>query len=69
MAKQELFENLNSNSLLTDIANNDPEGIKEIHIKLNENANLLGLSLSNVMVQVRSAFFWSRGSKISKRRG
>ena len=57
LAKQELLKILNSNSLLTDIANNDPEGIKEIHLKLNENANLLGLSLSSVMAQVRSGFF------------
>ena len=56
-AKSELMQQLRLNPKLTDIASNDPEGIKEIDIKLNDNAYLLGLSYAYVMKQVRAAFF------------
>ena len=56
-AKSELMQKLNTNPKLTDIISNDPEGIKEIDIKLNDNAYMLGLSYAYVMRQVRSAFF------------
>ena len=55
-AKSELMQQLRLNPKLTDIASNDPEGIKEIDIKLNDNAYLLGLSYAYVMKQVRAAF-------------
>ncbi len=56
-AKTELMEKLSLNPKLTDITSNDPEGIKEIDIKLNENSYMLGLSYQYVMKQVRAAFF------------
>ena len=56
-AKNELKEVLNNNPLLKDITDNDPAGIKEIRIKLKDNAYALGLNLQNVMTQVRSGFF------------
>ena len=56
-AKIELKEILNNNPLLKDISDNDPAGIKEVRIKLKENAYLLGLNLQSVMSQVRSGFF------------
>ena len=56
-AKSELMQRLRLNPKLTDIASNDPEGIKEIDIKLNDNAYMLGLSYGYVMKQVRAAFF------------
>ena len=56
-AKTELMQKLRLNPKLTDISSNDPEGIKEIDIKLNDNAYSLGFSYANVMKQVRSAFF------------
>ncbi|AMC09968.1 RND transporter [Lutibacter profundi] len=56
-AKNELKEILSKNSLLKDISDNDPAGIKEIQIKLKNNAYLLGLNLQTVMSQVRSGFF------------
>ncbi len=40
-----------------DISDNDPRGIKEIRIALKDNAYLLGLTLNDVMSQVRSGFF------------
>ena len=56
-AKTELMQKLRLNPKLTDVSSNDPEGIKEIDIKLNDNAYSLGFSYANVMKQVRSAFF------------
>ena len=56
-AKNELITSLKNHPLLTDVSNNDPEGIKEIKVELKENAYLLGLDFSKVMFQVRSAFF------------
>ena len=56
-AKDELITRMRTNPLLTDISNNDPEGIKEIQVKLKENAYLSGLDFSKVMYQIRSAFF------------
>ncbi len=56
-AKNELIINLKNNPLLIDVSNNDPEGIKEIQVKLKENAYIAGLELSAIMYQIRSAFF------------
>jgi len=56
-AKTELKEILSNNTLLKDISDNDPAGIKEVRITLKENAYLLGLNLQTVMNQVRSGFF------------
>ncbi|NLP57876.1 efflux RND transporter permease subunit [Lutibacter sp. B1] len=56
-AKVELKEILSKNPLLKDISDNDPAGIKEVQIKLKDNAYLLGLNLQSVMSQVRSGFF------------
>ena len=56
-AKLELIQKLSLNPKLTDITSNDPEGIKEIDIKLNDNAYMLDLSYASVMKQVRAAFF------------
>ncbi len=56
-AKKELKEYLINNPILKDISDNDPAGIKEIRIKLKNDAYLLGLNLQLVMNQVRSGFF------------
>jgi len=56
-AKKELKFELSKNQELKDITDNDPQGIKEIKIKLKNHAYLLGLTLNNVMQQVRSGFF------------
>lgn len=56
-AKDELKLELSKNQDLKDITDNDPQGIKEIKIKLNDNAYILGLTLSNVMQQIRSGFY------------
>ncbi len=56
-AKTALKEALKGNPRLKDITDNDPIGIKEIDIQLKDNAYLLGLTLNDVMTQVRAGFF------------
>ncbi|MEZ5039931.1 MAG: efflux RND transporter permease subunit [Saprospiraceae bacterium] len=56
-AKEALKAQLFAMPQLKDVSDNDPSGIKEIKLKLKDNAYLLGLSLNNVMQQVRSGFF------------
>lgn len=56
-AKEELKVALNNMPALKDISDNDPSGIKEINLKLKDNAYLLGLTLNDVMSQVRNGFF------------
>ncbi len=56
-AKVELKAALLKKPELKDISDNDPQGIKEIKIRLKENAYLLGLTYQDVMSQVRSGFF------------
>ena len=56
-AKTALKDAFKENDRLKDITDNDPAGIKEIKLELKENAYLLGLSLNDVMGQVRAGFF------------
>ncbi|MEO1050915.1 MAG: efflux RND transporter permease subunit [Bacteroidota bacterium] len=65
-AKNELKEVLTKNSQLKDIEDNDPQGIKEIDIKLKESAYLLGLNTQNVMNQVRYGFFGFQAQRFQR---
>ncbi|MFP2997155.1 efflux RND transporter permease subunit [Spongiivirga sp. MCCC 1A20706] len=65
-AKKELKALFESNSQLKDIVDNDPAGIKEISIELKENAYLLGLSLRDVMAQVRAGFFGAQAQRFQR---
>jgi len=56
-AKAALKLELSKNQELKDITDNDPQGIKEIKIQLKNHAYLIGLTLNDVMKQVRSGFF------------
>lgn len=56
-AKTELRAALEENKRLKGVIDNDPAGIKEIKLELKENAYLLGLTLNDVMSQIRSGFF------------
>ncbi len=64
--KAELKRNLENNILLKDVTDNDPAGIKEIRIELNESAYALGLNLQTVMRQVRSAFFGALSQRFQR---
>ena len=57
LAKRDLKQELQQMPRLADVTDNDPAGIKEIKLQLKENAYLLGLSLNDVMSQVRAGFF------------
>lgn len=65
-AKAELKREMESNSELKDITDNDPAGIKEIKLELKENAYLLGLNMQNVMSQVRAAFFGVQAQRFQR---
>ncbi|MDC7994318.1 efflux RND transporter permease subunit [Altibacter sp. HG106] len=65
-AKNELRLNLENNSMLADVTDTDPEGIKEINIRLKENAYALGLNLREVMSQVRAGFFGLQAQRFQR---
>ncbi|MFD2517826.1 efflux RND transporter permease subunit [Salinimicrobium flavum] len=65
-AKEELKQNFENNPLLKDVSDNDPQGIKEINVKLKDNAYALGLDLSEVMRQVRNGFFGAQAQRFQR---
>jgi multidrug efflux pump subunit AcrB len=65
-AKRELKSKMEDNPLLKDVADTDPEGIKEIDITLKDNAYALGLDLSEVMRQVRNGFFGASAQRFQR---
>lgn len=65
-AKVALKNEMEDNPKLKDIADNDPSGIKEVRIKLKDNAYLLGLSLQSVMNQVRYGFFGYQAQRFQR---
>lgn len=65
-AKAELKASLLSNALLKDVTDNDPAGIKEIRLELNESAYLLGLNLQSIMSQVRAGFFGTQAQRFQR---
>lgn len=65
-AKEELKTAMLNNTLLKDVSDNDPAGIKEIQLELKENAYLLGLDLRTVMNQVRAAFFGAQAQRFQR---
>ncbi|WP_339614591.1 efflux RND transporter permease subunit [uncultured Winogradskyella sp.] len=64
--KTELKKSLQENVLLKDVKDNDPTGIKEIRLELNQSAYALGLDLRTVMTQVRSAFFGEQAQRFQR---
>lgn len=65
-AKAELKSAMESNALLKDVTDNDPAGIKEIRLELKESAYLLGLSLREIMSQVRAGFFGTQAQRFQR---
>ena len=65
-AKEMVKAELKANPDVKDIADSSPKGIKEIKLKLNENAHLLGLSYSGLMGQVRNAFFGNEVQRLQR---
>lgn len=65
-AKELLKGKMKQNSKLKDITDNDPMGIKEVHIQLKESAYLLGLDLRTIMSQVRNGFFGFQAQRFQR---
>ncbi|AVR44421.1 RND transporter [Christiangramia fulva] len=65
-AKEELKQNFENNPLLKDVTDNDPKGIKEINVKLKDNAYALGLDLGEVMRQIRNGFFGAQAQRFQR---
>lgn len=51
---------------LRDVTNNNREGLKEINLQLKPKANNLGISLGEVIQQVRQAFFGAEVQRLQK---
>ncbi|MCK5824545.1 MAG: efflux RND transporter permease subunit [Ichthyobacteriaceae bacterium] len=67
-AKIDLKAELNKMPALRDVMDDDPKGIKEIDVKLKDKAYMLGLSLRDVMGQVRSGFFGKEVQRLQRGR-
>ncbi|GAA4308148.1 efflux RND transporter permease subunit [Pontixanthobacter gangjinensis] len=65
-AKEELKKQLENNSLLKDVTDSDPQGIKEINVQLKDNAYALGLDLGEVMRQIRNGFFGAQAQRFQR---
>ncbi|MTB52487.1 efflux RND transporter permease subunit [Lewinella sp. W8] len=65
-ATQELKTELEQLSDLTDVVDNNQEGLREINISLKEKARYLGLDLQDIVGQVRSAFFGSEAQRLQR---
>jgi multidrug efflux pump subunit AcrB len=65
-AKKELKGALEANALLKDVTDNDPSGIKEIRLRLKDKAYLLGLTLRDIMTQVRAGFFGTQAQRFQR---
>ncbi len=65
-AKELVYRELQKNPDVKDIVDSSPKGIKEIRLQLKENATLLGLTLNDVMGQVRNAFFGNEVQRLQR---
>ena len=63
-AKIALKGELKKVSKLKDVVDDDPPGLREIHVKLRDKAFSLGLTTRDVMNQVRNGFFGSEAQRI-----
>ena len=57
IAAETLKDSLRTLQELTDIGDDNQDGLREVNIKLNEKAHYLGLNLQEVVSQVRAGFF------------
>ncbi|MGB0430427.1 MAG: efflux RND transporter permease subunit, partial [Bacteroidia bacterium] len=65
-AKADLFDSLNSMSVLKDVTISDLPGLNEVKLKLNEQAKVLGLQLQDILGQVRSGFFGAEVQRLQR---
>jgi multidrug efflux pump subunit AcrB len=67
-AKNDLKTELNKLSALKDVNDNDRQGIKEINVKLKDKAYMLGLTLQDVLGQIRAGFFGREVQRLQRGR-
>jgi multidrug efflux pump subunit AcrB len=67
-ATEEVKSELNQLAQLTDVIDNNQEGLREINVKLKEKALFLGLKLQDVIGQVRQGFFGSEVQRLQRGR-
>jgi multidrug efflux pump subunit AcrB len=67
-ATEEVKSELNQLAELTDVIDNNQEGLREINVKLKEKALFLGLKLQDVIGQVRQGFFGSEVQRLQRGR-
>ncbi|WP_299433493.1 efflux RND transporter permease subunit [uncultured Aquimarina sp.] len=65
-AKEIVFTELKKNPDVKDITDSSPKGIKEINLKLKDNAQLLGISYNSLMTQVRNAFYGNEVQRVQR---
>lgn len=65
-AKEELKAHFENDSRLKDVTDTDPQGIKEIRVELNQTAYALGLTLNEVMQQIRAGFFGAQAQRFQR---
>ncbi len=63
-AKEILKGELRQLEKLKDVIDDDPPGLREVHIQLKDKAFALGLNTADVVAQVRSGFFGSEAQRI-----
>ncbi|MEM6965990.1 MAG: efflux RND transporter permease subunit, partial [Bacteroidota bacterium] len=67
-ATEALKDSLRRLEELTDIGDDNQEGLREVNIKLNEKAHYLGLNLQEVVSQVRAGFFGTEIQRLQRGR-
>ncbi|MEL6923127.1 MAG: efflux RND transporter permease subunit, partial [Bacteroidota bacterium] len=67
-ATEALKDSLRNLQELTDVADDNQEGLREINIQLNEKGLFLGLNLQDVISQVRQGFFGSEIQRLQRGR-
>lgn len=67
-ATDDLKAEMNQLSELSDVVDNNQEGLREINISLKEKAKFLGLNIQEVLGQVRQGFFGSEVQRLQRGR-
>ncbi|NJB87785.1 multidrug efflux pump subunit AcrB [Lewinella marina] len=65
-ATEDVKAELEQMAELTDVVDNDQEGLREINITLKDKARYLGLDLQDIVGQVRSAFFGAEAQRLQR---
>lgn len=67
-ATEAVTQEMNSLAELTDVVDNNQEGLREVNINLTDKGRYLGLNLQEVLGQVRSGFFGSEVQRLQRGR-